>query len=196
MLYASYMHASPPMRSMDSLLARYPALAKGSSAAKMKTLLVEAPFGERIRFFREMKGLTLAELAHLLGVSRQRVHQIENFDVPTTETLAQRLSTALGISKRLLCAHLQCNSHARQRFGDQHAHGDFLRQLKLRRTSMGLTIKELAAKAGISVTSLCMIECGVTIPNRRTLSHLVSAIGRPLASFMETDRESPKEKAG
>ena len=55
-----------------------------------------AELGNRIREAREAKGLTQAELAGLIGVSRKTVNTVENAVFVPSTVIALKLAEALG----------------------------------------------------------------------------------------------------
>ena len=50
----------------------------------------------RVREYREHKGLTQAQLAERVGVSRQSINYVENGSIAPSITLALRIADALG----------------------------------------------------------------------------------------------------
>lgn len=57
------------------------------------------PLGRTIRKLRTEKGLTLAQLAELLGLKKAAIHKIEAFPTSNPQlTTLQRLAGALGVS--------------------------------------------------------------------------------------------------
>ena len=67
------------------------------------------------------------------------------------------------------------------------------RRLRALRTERGMTILEMAAKAGVSAGSISQIERGATNPSISTLQKLRAALGVTLWSFLETEAEAPRE---
>lgn len=65
--------------------------------------------------------------------------------------------------------------------------GDQLREL---RTQRGLSLRALAAEAGVSATLLSQIERGVTEPSLATLRRLALVFGESVASLFD-DRSAP-----
>ena len=53
--------------------------------------------GDRIRYYRQVQGLTLRELASLVGVSYQFIHMLENGKKHNTDKIPE-FAAALGIS--------------------------------------------------------------------------------------------------
>lgn len=142
----------------------------------IRSRFIQAPFGERLRFLREMRNWTLEEVGTRLGVSRQRIQQLESLDVPSNVRMLSRFSEFFAINVKLLGQNLECNSHRRSRFGPVEAHGEFIARLKTARRKLQLSHRDFAAKAGVSLASLCMVESGAMIPNHKTLSRLLFMI--------------------
>ncbi|WP_232665577.1 helix-turn-helix domain-containing protein [Pseudonocardia sp. TRM90224] len=65
--------------------------------------------------------------------------------------------------------------------------GDQLREL---RSTRGLSLRALAAEAGVSATLLSQVERGVTEPSLATLRRLAAVFGESVASLFE-DRAAP-----
>lgn len=64
-------------------------------------------------------------------------------------------------------------------------------RLRALRAERGLTILELAAKAGVSSGSISQIERGASNPSVSTLQKLRAALGVTLWSFLESDEAAP-----
>jgi len=58
--------------------------------------------GNRLRELREAKGLTQAQLADLIGVSRKTVNTVENGVIIPSTVVALKLAGALGCSVETL----------------------------------------------------------------------------------------------
>jgi transcriptional regulator with XRE-family HTH domain len=67
------------------------------------------------------------------------------------------------------------------------------RRLRALRTERGMTILEMAAKAGVSSGSISQIERGASNPSISTLQKLRAALGVTLWSFLESEAEAPRE---
>lgn len=67
------------------------------------------------------------------------------------------------------------------------------RRLRALRTERGMTILEMAAKAGVSAGSISQIERGASNPSISTLQKLRAALGVTLWSFLESEAEPPRE---
>jgi transcriptional regulator with XRE-family HTH domain len=68
--------------------------------------------------------------------------------------------------------------------------GDILvgSRLRLQRRAQGLSIRALAAKCGLSVNTLSLIENNRTSPSIHTLNLLAAGLGVPLVSFFEEEK--------
>jgi transcriptional regulator with XRE-family HTH domain len=66
-------------------------------------------------------------------------------------------------------------------------------RLRAIRADRGMTILELAAKAGVSSGSISQIERGATNPSISTLQKLRAALGVTLWSFLDSEAEPPRE---
>jgi len=58
----------------------------------------DGELGNRIREFRTREGLTQADLADRVGVSRKTINTVENCVFTPSATLALRLARALGVN--------------------------------------------------------------------------------------------------
>lgn len=65
--------------------------------------------GDRIRYFRQMQGMTLRELAGLVGVSYQFVHMLETGKKRNTDKLPE-FAAALHVSVEHLTGVKKCES--------------------------------------------------------------------------------------
>ena len=61
------------------------------------------------------------------------------------------------------------------------------RSLRKLRDEQGITIRGLAAKSGLAVNTLSLIENGKTSPSVSTLQQLAVALGVPITAFFETE---------
>jgi transcriptional regulator with XRE-family HTH domain len=74
-------------------------------------------------------------------------------------------------------------------------HRTFGEKLRFHRESRGLSLKELASRAGISVGILSQVERGINSPSLRTLSKVRTALGLP-SSFFFDDDHPPASNSG
>lgn len=68
-------------------------------------------------------------------------------------------------------------------------------RLRALRTERGMTILELAAKAGVSSGSISQIERGASNPSISTLQRIRAALGVTLWSFLESEAQAPVEQS-
>jgi len=66
------------------------------------------------------------------------------------------------------------------------------KRLRLLRTQRGLSIRALAAKSGLNVNTLSLIENGKTSPSVHTLQQLAGGLDAPVSAFFETD--TPRQR--
>lgn len=69
-------------------------------------------------------------------------------------------------------------------------------RLKELRTARGLSLRELAAQAGVSATLLSQIERAVTDPSLETLRRLAGVFGESVSSLFSDPRRPPSGSAG
>jgi transcriptional regulator with XRE-family HTH domain len=80
---------------------------------------LSAAIAERLRFEREMRGWTLADLAERAGVSKAMISKIERGETSPTAVLLGKLSGAFGITLSKLLAHSEEPHNRLVRAGDQ-----------------------------------------------------------------------------
>jgi transcriptional regulator with XRE-family HTH domain len=81
--------------------------------------------GQRIRMFRRLQQLTLAEVGGRLGLSGQMVHKYESGQSQLPASRLPRLAAALGVSTHLLLPGLAAGADARGSLSAQ----DFVRRI-------------------------------------------------------------------
>lgn len=69
---------------------------------------------------------------------------------------------------------------------EQGGEVDVGKSLRKLREEQGMTIRGLAAKSGLAVNTLSLIENGKTSPSVSTLQQLATALGVPITAFFET----------
>ncbi|HHV93565.1 MAG TPA: helix-turn-helix transcriptional regulator [Firmicutes bacterium] len=132
--------------------------------------------GERIRTFREKRGLTLQEVASRSGLSRSYLSEIENGKKqPSVKTL-EALAAALNVALDALLPEEGMQAEAETLTGDSL--GD---RLRLARERKGMSLTEAAEAAGISVSYLSEIERGQAQPAVDTLRVLADIVSLPLS---------------
>jgi transcriptional regulator with XRE-family HTH domain len=139
------------------------------------------PDWERRRLVADLRsqGLTLGQIAERLGVTRQAVHQLLSAQGVRT-TLACCLcgaEVARGSAGNRPVRCLACL--------DKQPEATLGQRLKTYRLVRGLTQKELAAQAGVGVSSLRAWEQGKCLPAARVLARLLEVQGARLAFRFE-----------
>ncbi|HAG07737.1 MAG TPA: transcriptional regulator [Peptococcaceae bacterium] len=125
--------------------------------------------GEEIRAVREERGYTLQELAKRAKLSLSYLSEIERGTKRPSMKALERIAAALDISKHRLIR------------GEGSKTGLLLGQrIRLFRGEMGLSIQELASRAGISASYLGEIERGVVYPSVKILKMLAGELGVPV----------------
>jgi transcriptional regulator with XRE-family HTH domain len=127
--------------------------------------------GEKLRFLREGRGLSLDELAE---ISELPVTLLEKFETgesrPDFEQL-ECLAEALNFTV----------SYFLEKGNYQTGIGTRLKQL---REAQGLTVASLADKAGVSAGLVSQIENGYTIPSLETIEQLADSLGTTVHYFL------------
>lgn len=138
--------------------------------------------GERVRTLRKERGLTLVDLATRAKLSYSYLSEIERGSKhPSLETL-NKLASALDLSRGELVEVSDDEGPLGVGLGEK---------LRLARENRGMTLREVAAGAGISPTYLSEIERGNVHPAVSVLKRLSRVLHVPLASFL-----SPAERHG
>lgn len=69
-------------------------------------------------------------------------------------------------------------------------------RLRAIRAAAGLRVEELAARSGLSASTVFKLEAGRnTNPSARTVQRLALALGRPLLSFFGDDSQKSESEA-
>lgn len=123
--------------------------------------------GERLRFYREERGMSISELGRQAGLSAAHLSEIErSLATPSLKTL-EKLSQVLDIpTGSLLPADLD------------ETMGQKVRRL---REAMGITQKELGEMLGVSYSMITQIETDRAQPSLKTLNNLADIFG--ISSF-------------
>lgn len=66
------------------------------------TLRLPSTIGTRVKFYRQIQGMTVADLIHASQVSRSAIIMVESDKTHVTVCILHKLAQALGVS----CAHL------------------------------------------------------------------------------------------
>lgn len=70
---------------------------------------VQLDLGSKIRFFREMKGLSQEALAHQLGITQQAYQKIESGSTKLDVNRAEKIASELGIQLDFLLSFSPAN---------------------------------------------------------------------------------------
>jgi len=128
--------------------------------------------GEQIRKLREERNYSLEELANKSGISVSYLSEIERGNKRPSLATIERLSAALNVSTRQFLDHIREEG---VNLGER---------IRAHREEKGLSLKELAQRAGISYSYLCEIEKGLVLPSVRSLRKIASGLKAPLKDLM------------
>jgi len=123
--------------------------------------------GERLRFYREERGMSISELGRQAGLSAAHLSEIErSLATPSLKTL-EKISQVLDVpTGSFLPADLD------------ETLGQKVRRL---REAMGITQKELGEMLGVSYSMITQIETDRAQPSLKTLNNLADIFG--ISSF-------------
>jgi len=129
--------------------------------------------GEQIRALREERGYTLQDLAKRAGLSLSYLSEIERGSKRPSLKTIEKLAAALNVSKTQLIK------------GDVTDTGLSLGdKIRLLRAEKGLSLQDLASRAGISLSYLSEIERGTVYPALNTLKRIAEGLEVPVSSIM------------
>lgn len=133
-----------------------------------------AMLGERLRAFRERRGLTLQEVASRSGLSRSYLSELENGKKQPSIKALEALADALNVALDALMPDggREAEAEAEGRLGEH---------LRLARERKGMSLAAAAEAAGISAGYLSEIERGQAQPAVETLRLLAEVVGLPLS---------------
>ncbi len=131
----------------------------------------DAVTGEKLRFMRESRGLSIEDLAEISELPASMLEKFESGQAtPDLEDL-KKLSEALNVTLRY--------------FLDQTDRPDSLGyRLRKLRQKQGLTVAALAEKAGVSPGLLSQIENGQTTPLLDTLEKIARVLNTSVSYFL------------
>jgi len=137
--------------------------------------------------------LTLAQVGLEVGVTRERIRQIENTRVviPENDTI-QALAKFFEINLEEYEPPKLYDRRLIALFGSKEKHTKFMVRLRERREELSLTCSELATKSGRPANSgpnFAMIECGYKIPQQVTLISMAIALNADLRWLMGDTNE-------
>jgi transcriptional regulator with XRE-family HTH domain len=127
--------------------------------------------GEKLRFLREGRGLSIEELAEISELSPEILKKLEHGDIQPDFEQMERLAEALNFTVGYF---LEKNNY-------QTGIGPRLKQL---RESQGLTVASLADKAEVSAGLVSQIENNYTVPSLDTLERLADCLCTTLHYFL------------
>lgn len=141
---------------------------------------------EALKRYREEKGFTQRQLAERAGVSASYINEIENGHKRPSLRVLNRIAAELGVPAGVLVGRLaEGEPAAGLTMGDK---------LRLARLEKGLTLTELAQKAGVSAGYLSDIERGHALPAVETLSDLAAALGVRVSDLTRKELPALGEK--
>lgn len=128
-------------------------------------------YGEKIRFIRKGRSLSIEELSELSGISPERIEAFEDgTEEPDLETL-DRLAEALSVTVRYFL----------EKSADTLSIGERVRHEREKR---GFTGVALADKAGITPAMVSQIENDQAEPSLDTLENVAKALGVSVCYFL------------
>jgi len=129
--------------------------------------------GNKIREFREERGLTLNELSKKAGLSISYLSEIERGSKKPSLKTIDKIAKALNVNKAQILETDQLETSLT--LGEK---------IRLVREDRGLTISELANRAGISVSYLSEIERDTVNPSIATLRRIAEELEVSVADLM------------
>lgn len=128
--------------------------------------------GKKVRQAREQRGLSLTNLAGLAKISVSYLSEVENGRKSPSLQVLQRLAEALNLETAALFTDgLKGRISPGQR-------------IRLLRTEEGLTLAQLAKKAGIGASYLSEIEREQVSPAPATLNRIAEALGTGVGQIL------------
>lgn len=126
---------------------------------------------KKLKFIREGRSLSIEDLAELSGITAEQIEAIEQGTLhPDMDTL-EKLADSLGVTIRYFL----------ERISDSVTLGTRLRKV---REEKGITVTDLAEKAGVSPGLISQIEQDQTIPSLDTLENIARALGSSICYFL------------
>lgn len=129
--------------------------------------------GEKIRSYREERGLTLAELAQKADISISYLSELERGTKQPSLKSLNKISTALNIPREEIVA-ISIDS-TMLNFGDK---------MRFAREKHGLTISETADRLGLSVQYISDIEKNKVIPAVSTIKSISKVLDVPVSVLL------------
>lgn len=117
--------------------------------------------GDKIRLLRKERKMSLADLAHEVGISTSYLSEIERGTVYPSLFILKQLARGVGVPPLVLMGY----------------EGSLGHKLKMLREGYGMTQAELARKAGVTAGLIGQIEHAKVHPSLKTLEKLALATG-------------------
>ena len=141
--------------------------------------------GKTIREFRKKRNMSLKELAEKANLSVSYLCEIERGKKQPSLEVIEKLASALNISKDALFDEHFPKGSGTTSTGER---------ISILRRERGLSLSELAQKAGISATYLCQIENGHVLPSLATLKAIARALNASPQDFLSSSHVGYKIK--
>lgn len=133
--------------------------------------------GERLRMMREQKGISLEELADTLDIPVECMQEVEEGKRSLSKATWQEVACILGVDI------------AEFYRGNKASFPKVAEKLRSLREAKGLSLNELAKKAGISPSHLSEIERDRAKASLKTLEKLAQALDVPVFSILRDYEE-------
>lgn len=137
--------------------------------------------GERLRYWRLQRGISLEELADKLTIAPDCLQEVEEGKRKMARAAWEEAAALLQVPREELLG---------ERGGAKAPRGQVRREvgatLRKLREGKGMTVTELARASGLSPAHISEIERGKTSPSLRTLEKLALTLGVSRSSLVKT----------
>lgn len=130
----------------------------------------EGATGDKVRFFREARGLSMADLSEISEIPIEILEGIERGEVTPDLAQLERIAEALNVTVKYF---LEPNNRV----------NELGARLRLAREKQGLSVVALAERAGVSPGLISQIENSQTTPLLDTLERIAQALGTSVSYF-------------
>ncbi|KUO50008.1 MAG: hypothetical protein APF76_05960 [Desulfitibacter sp. BRH_c19] len=127
--------------------------------------------GDKIRALRESKGLSLAQLGTLTGLSITYLSELERGETTPSLTALRQIATVFNVPISLFIGNKRKNTLV-------------IEKLKRARQNRNISQKELADKADLSPGLIGQLETGKVHPSLKTLEKICDALGVSVCSLI------------
>lgn len=131
---------------------------------------------EKLRLIREGRALSLEDLAEATGIAAELLRRYEAGEAAPSLKELELLSDALDVTVRYFLDSTPGSLGLGRRLAEA-------------REKAGLTLTELAARVGVSVSLLSQIEHDKVVPSLDTLERLAQALGISVCYFLMEQEE-------